>query len=182
MPQSGGLSTLLRFSSPWTTRRIPSKVRPSLTSDRSARPPYQFKQGSTSSFASNSCTVIQPTQSATTLPLKVSAWSAPPSLLGGISLLDWQTKLFERAVGTNHVNLAFRGLALFPADCAAWLIRSEADKRVNVFEASTGLFPMLTGQEPPFEAAIDWLQIAYTADRGGGLMWRLRPRSSSSLR
>ena len=27
--------------------------------------------------------------------------------------------------------------------------------------------PLLTGQQPPFEAALDWLQFAYTADRAG---------------
>ena len=26
---------------------------------------------------------------------------------------------------------------------------------------------MLTGQEPPFEAALDWLQLTYTAERAG---------------
>ena len=41
------------------------------------------------------------------------------------------------------------------------------DGPVNVFEASAGLFPLLTGREPPFEAALDWLQFAYTADRAG---------------
>ena len=38
---------------------------------------------------------------------------------------------------------------------------------VNVFEVSLGLFPILTGQELPFKAAIDWLKFTYTADRAG---------------
>ena len=41
------------------------------------------------------------------------------------------------------------------------------DGPANVFEASAGLFPLLTGREPPFESALDWLQFAYTADRAG---------------
>ena len=41
------------------------------------------------------------------------------------------------------------------------------DGPVNVFEASAGLFPLLNGREPPFEAALDLLQLAYTADRAG---------------
>ena len=49
----------------------------------------------------------------------------------------------------------------------AWLIGSTADRPTNVFEASVGLFPLLTGRGPPFEAALEWLQFAYTADRAG---------------
>ena len=41
------------------------------------------------------------------------------------------------------------------------------DGPVNVFEASEGLFPLLTGREPPVEAALDFLQFAYTADMAG---------------
>ena len=29
------------------------------------------------------------------------------------------------------------------------------------------MFPRLTGQEPPFEEALNWLQFAYTVDRAG---------------
>ena len=101
--------------------------------------------------------------------------------LGGISPLNWQTKPCERAVWTEPVNLACWNMAFFTADCTAWILGREADGPVNIFEASTGLFPMLTGRETPFEAALDWLQFTYTADRGRGLMWRLRPRSSSSM-
>ena len=90
--------------------------------------------------------------------------------LGGISLLDWQTKPCERATKaaeTDYIDLACRGLAFIPSDCAAWLLRREAYGIVNVFEASAGLFPILTGQDPPFEAALDWFQFAYTADQAG---------------
>ena len=83
--------------------------------------------------------------------------------LGGISPRDWQTKPSNQAAkgaGTEHHNLACRGLAFLPADCAAWLLRRTTDGPANVFEASAGL-------EPPFEAALDWLQFAYTADRAG---------------
>ena len=78
MPQPGGSSTSLRSSSPWTTRRMPSGVRPSLTSDWSAQHPAQFERASKSSSASESMAVIRPPQSVTTLPLRVSARSAPP--------------------------------------------------------------------------------------------------------
>ena len=69
--------------------------------------------------------------------------------LGGISPRDWQTKLCKRAAkgaGDESLNLACRGLAFFPVDCAAWLLGREADGPVNVFEASAGLFPLLNGR------------------------------------
>ena len=66
--------------------------------------------------------------------------------------------------------MACRGLAFLPVDCAAWLLGREAEKPVNVFEASAGLFPLLNGQEPPFEAALGFLQFTYTADRAGAYM------------
>ena len=31
-----------------------------------------------------------------------------------------------------------------------------------------GFFPMLTGREPPFEEALDWLQFSYTKYHEGG--------------
>ena len=54
-----------------------------------------------------------------------------------------------------------------PSDCAAWLLGREADGPVKVFEVSAGLFPLLNGRKPPFGAALDFLQFAYTADRAG---------------
>ena len=80
--------------------------------------------------------------------------------LGGISPWDWQTKPCERAAkaaGIDHINFACRGLAFIPTDCAAWVLGRCMDGPVNVFEALTGLFPLLTGREPPFEADLDWL-------------------------
>ena len=50
-------------------------------------------------------------------------------------------------------------------DCASWLLLREADGPLNVFEASTGLYPLLTGKENPFKEALDWSQFAYTVDR-----------------
>ena len=41
------------------------------------------------------------------------------------------------------------------------------DGPANVSKVLAGLFPLLAGREPPFEAALDWLQFAYTADRAG---------------
>ena len=42
-------------------------------------------------------------------------------------------------------------------DCTSWRLRREAVGPLNVFEASTGLFPLLTGRDPPFGEALDWL-------------------------
>ena len=63
--------------------------------------------------------------------------------------------------------MACWGLAFLPADCASWLLGRSMDGPANVFESLAGLLPLLTGREPPFEAALDWLQFAYTADRAG---------------
>ena len=68
--------------------------------------------------------------------------------LGGISLLDLHTKPCKRAVklaGTEYVDLDFQGLKFDPPDCASWILRREADGPLNVFEALTGMFPLLTG-------------------------------------
>ena len=43
----------------------------------------------------------------------------------------------------------------------------EAEGPLNVFEVSKGLFPLMTGREPPFEEAFGWLQFTYTVDRAG---------------
>ena len=66
-------------------------------------------------------------------------------------------ELAAKAAGTEHVNFTFLGLLFLPEDCAAWLLGGRADRPANVFEASTGLFLLLTGREPPIEAALDWL-------------------------
>ena len=90
--------------------------------------------------------------------------------LGRISPLDWQTKLCKRAsksAETEYVDLSFRGLTFVPPDYAPWILWREADRPLNVFEASTGLFPLITSQEPPFEESLDWLQFAHTADQVG---------------
>ena len=90
--------------------------------------------------------------------------------LGGISPPDWHTKPCERlgkTEGAEYVDLDFRGLNVVPPDCAAWLLDKEADRPLNVFEASNGLLPMLTCQDPPFEEDLGWLQFAYTADLTG---------------
>ena len=67
--------------------------------------------------------------------------------LGGISPLDCQKKPCKRdweSLGTEYVDLAFRGLMFFPPYCVSWLLRREADGPLNVFEALTGLPPLLT--------------------------------------
>ena len=102
--------------------------------------------------------------------------------LVGISPLDWYTKPCERAAkaaGTDHIDLACRGLVFVPSDCAAWFLGREADRPINVFEASAGLLPMLTGRDPPLRRLLTGCN-SLTLRTGWGLMWRLRPRSSSS--
>ena len=100
------------------------------------------------------------------LPDFFAAWGAVRAVpridhvdhLGRISPRDWQTKPCERAAkaaGIDHITMACRGLAFLPTECAAWLLGRCMDGPVNVFEASAGLFPLLTGREPPFEAALD---------------------------
>ena len=58
-------------------------------------------------------------------------------------------------------------MAFFPTDCAAWILWREYGGPINVFEASKGMFPMITGREPLFEADLDWLQFEYTSERTG---------------
>ena len=65
------------------------------------------------------------------------------------------------------MDLDCRGLTFVPLDWDYWLLQREADGPLNVFDASTSLFPLLTVREPPFEEALDWLKFAYTADRAG---------------
>ena len=72
-----------------------------------------------------------------------------------------------KSAGTEYVDLACQGLMFIPPDCASWLLWREMDGPLNIFEALTGLFPLLTGQETPFEEALDWFQLTYTADRAG---------------
>ena len=89
---------------------------------------------------------------------------------GGIYPLDCTTKPCHRAVktaGTEYVELACRGLTFVPPDYASWILQREAYRPLNIFEASKGLFYLLTSREPPFEEDLDWLQFAYTADRAG---------------
>ena len=90
--------------------------------------------------------------------------------LGGIYLPNWQTKPRKRAektAGTEYFDLDLRGLTFVPLDCAAWMLQREVGAPLNVFGASKSLSPLLTGQDPPFEEALNWLQFAYTADRAG---------------
>ena len=90
--------------------------------------------------------------------------------LEGIPPTNWQMRQYERlgkTAGTDHPDLACRGLTFVPPDCAAWLLEMEEDGPLNVLSASKGLFTHLNGQEPPFEEALDWLKFAYTAYRAG---------------
>ena len=66
----------------------------------------------------------------------------------------------DREVGRDGLcGLVFTVVDIFPPDCASWILRREVVGPINVFEALTGLFPLLTGREPPFEEALDWLQF-----------------------
>ena len=67
----------------------------------------------------------------------------------------------------EYVDLACQGLTFVPPDCAYWILWKELDGPLNVFEALAGLSPMITGKEPPFEEALDWMQLAYTVDQAG---------------
>ena len=90
--------------------------------------------------------------------------------LGGISPVNWQMKSYKRAVklvGVEYVDCACRGLMFVPPDCASWIFLREADGPLNISEVLTGLFPLLTSQEPPFREALDWFKLAYTADQVG---------------
>ena len=90
--------------------------------------------------------------------------------LGGISPPDFQTKPCERAgktAGTDYIDLACRGLTFVSPDCAAWLLERKVGGPLNVLEALNCLFPPITVQDLPFEEALDWLQLTYTADRVG---------------
>ena len=93
--------------------------------------------------------------------------------LGGISTTDWQTRPCEREVnldGAYYLGLAYRGLTFFPLDCADWLLEMEEDGHLNVLYAPKGLFPQITGREPPFKKALNWLKFAYTTDWAGDYM------------
>ena len=72
-----------------------------------------------------------------------------------------------KLAGTKYVELDCRGLTFVYPDCVSWLIHREANRPLNVFKVSTGLFPLLTGQHPPFKEALDRLKFAYTTDRAG---------------
>ena len=69
--------------------------------------------------------------------------------------------------GTEYVELDCWGLTFGPPDCASWIIWREAEGPLNVFKKSTVMFPLLTGREPPFKEALDWLKLAYTSDWEG---------------
>ena len=42
---------------------------------------------------------------------------------------------------------------------------TEKEQSINITADSKGIFPLLTGQAPPFEEALAWLQFAYTANQ-----------------
>ena len=103
--------------------------------------------------------------------------------LGGIYQTDWQVIPCHRlgkTVGLDYFELAFQGLTLVPPDCTSWLLEMEEDVPLNVLSVSKGFFSVLTGREPPFEEVLNLLKFSDTADRGGGVMWHLHPRSSPS--
>ena len=81
---------------------------------------------------------------------------------------DWQTMPCNRAgnmAGTNYLELSCPRLTFDLLDCASWLLDMEEDRNIKILSTSKGLFPMLTGWEPPFEEALNWLQFVYTVDR-----------------
>ena len=91
VPQSITFSMPHRSYSPWTTRRMLSEVRPSITSDQSPCQPVQFERASTYSSACENTDAPPPPQPETILPLRGSAWSAPQtsSLFSGLRPVEW---------------------------------------------------------------------------------------------
>ena len=69
--------------------------------------------------------------------------------------------------GTKYVDLDCQMLPFIPWDCTSWIFRRKADGTVNIFEVSRGLFPLITGQDPLFEADLDWLKFTYTVYQVG---------------
>ena len=72
-PRSSSFNMSHRLSQPWTTRRMPSEMRPSLTSDWSLHNPVKLERALTSSSACKNMDTNPPPQSATILPLRSSA-------------------------------------------------------------------------------------------------------------
>ena len=78
--------------------------------------------------------------------------------IGGISPPNWQTNPCNRAVktaGKDYFYLAFQGLTSVPLNCAACMLQREVDGPLNIFDASKGLFSLLTIREPSFEDSLD---------------------------
>ena len=71
---------------------------------------------------------------------------------------------FREVGGYRVCGLGFPGVDVRPPGLH---VLASSDRPLNVFEASVGMFPLLTGQEPTFKKALDWFQFAYTADRAG---------------
>ena len=91
--------------------------------------------------------------------------------LGGISPTNGQTMPRKRArktAGLEYLDLACQGLTFFPLECVSWLLETYEDRPMNIYAASSGLFHMLTGREPFFKEALNWLQFTYTAEQVGG--------------
>ena len=91
-PRSISFNMSLRSSSPWTTRRTPSEMRPSLTLYRIPHQLAQLNRSSTYSSACENTDATLPPQSTTNLPIKVSAWSESQtsSQSSGWSASEWE--------------------------------------------------------------------------------------------
>ena len=82
----------------------------------------------------------------------------------GVLPSDCQKMPCKRASGKEEVrNLACQWITFLPPDAAKLLINNST----NIVEVSRLLFPRLTGQEPPYEKALCWLQLTYTGYRNG---------------
>ena len=66
-----------------------------------------------------------------------------------------------KTAGSEYLYFACRGFAFVSPECASWLLDTEEERPLNIISALKGLFPILTGREPPFEEDLDWLQFTY---------------------
>ena len=82
----------------------------------------------------------------------------------GVSTLSWRSTPCERASGKSEGrNLAYRGLTFLRLDVAAPLVNVEG----NIAEVSRLLFPRISGPEPTYKEALNWLQFSYTGNKKG---------------
>ena len=81
-----------------------------------------------------------------------------------------QCKRVGKTAGLEYLDLACQMLTFIHLDYTSWLLDTDEDGPLNVLSIFKGLFPMLTGLEPPFKEGLDWLKFTYTMEWEGGLV------------